>query len=129
MVRDIDDVSKRNRYKDEQLGNKMSRKDDYTRERKFKGNKADAKHRHPSNKTLDTDHITPLNVVKKRYPELTKEQQQKLANNAQHNYALTNSKLNRSKGDLENHEYLIRQFKKGEGENLETTTRMLAKEA
>lgn len=30
MVRDIDDVSKRNRYKDEQLGNKMSRKDDYT---------------------------------------------------------------------------------------------------
>jgi hypothetical protein len=128
MAREIDDVYKRKKYKEQQYGDKKSRIDDYTGERVFMGNERDAKYKHPTNKTSDTDHITPIGVVEERYKWLSKEQKQTLVNNEKHNYATTNSKLNRSKGDLENREYLIRQIKKGEPENLKTSATMLANE-
>lgn len=128
MAREIDDVYKRIKYKKEQYGDKKSRRDDYTGERVFMGNDRDAQYKHPTSKISDTDHITPIGVVEERYKRLTKEQQRALVNNEKHNYATTNSKLNRSKGDLENHEYLIRQGKKGEPEKLKTSVTMLAKE-
>lgn len=128
MSREIDDVYKRKKYKEQQYDDKKSRIDDYTGERVFMGNERDAKYKHPTNKTSDTDHITPIGVVEERYKRLSKEQQRKLVNNEKHNYATTNSKLNRSKGDLENHKYLIRQIKKGEPQNLKTSVKMLAKE-
>lgn len=128
MTREIDDVRKRQKYKEQQYGDKKSRPDDYTGERVFMGNDRDAKYKHPINKISDTDHITPISVVEERYKWLSKEEQQALANN-EHNYATVNAKLNRSKGDLENHEYLARQLKKGEPENLKTSVRMLVKEA
>lgn len=128
MRREIDNVYKRKKYKEEQYGDKKSRTDDYTGKRVFRGNTSDAKHKHSSDKISDTDHITPLDVVERRYKGLSKEQQAELANNSVHNYATTNSKLNRSKGKLENHEYLMRQFMSGNPENLETSTRMIAKE-
>lgn len=128
MAREIDNVYKRKKYKEQQYGDKKSRIDDYTGERVFMGNESDAKYKHPTHKTSDTDHITPIGVVEKRYKWLSKEQQQTLVNNEKHNYATTSSKLNRSKGDLENHKYLIRQIKKGEPENLKTSATMLVKE-
>lgn len=127
-TRNIDNVYKRKKYKDAQYGDKKSRTDDYTGERVFKGNDQTSLYKHPITKTSDTDHITPITVVEKRYPGLTEDQKKVLVNNEKHNYATTNSKLNRSKGGLENHEYLIRQIKKGEPENLKTSTQMIAKE-
>ena len=128
MAREIDDIYKRKKYKEKQYDDKKSRKYDYTGERVFMGNEKDAKYKHSTSKTSDTDHITPIGVVEERYKGLSKEQQKILVNNEKHNYATTNSKLNRSKGDLENHEYLVRQIKKGEPENLRTSVTMLAKE-
>lgn len=128
MAREIDDVYKRKIYKEQQYGDKKSRTDDYTGERVFMGNDIYGKYKHPTNKTSDTDHITPIGVVEERYKSLSKEQQKILVNNEKHNYATTNSKLNRSKGDLENHKYLIRQIKRGRPEKLKTSVTMLAKE-
>lgn len=128
MPRETDDLSKRKIYKENKYGDKRSVRDEYTGERVFKGNKQDAAHRHPIDKVSDTDHITPIKTVNERYSGLTKEQRKKLANN-EHNYAITNSKLNRSKGGLENHEYLKREIKNGEGVDLKTSVKMLEKEA
>lgn len=127
MARDIDDISKRKEYRRAQFDGKRSTYDEYTGERIFWGNKQDALHKHPISKTTDDDHITPLDRIKKRYPNLSTEQQKELANK-EYNLALTNSKLNRSKGGMENHEYLFRQLKKGEPENFKTSATMLSKE-
>ena len=127
MAREIDDVQKRKIYKEKKFGDKKSVIDAYTGERIFKGNSRDSNYKHPTDKTTDIDHITPIDVVEKRYGHLPKEQQQKLANR-EYNYAVTNSKLNRSKGKLENHEYLLKKLKKGEPENLKTSLNMLKKE-
>lgn len=68
MGRPIDDTSKRNRYRDDKFGGKKSVTDEYTGERIFYGNAKEAIHRHPTAKTTDGDHVTPLNVIEKRYP-------------------------------------------------------------
>ena len=129
MSREIDDVYKRKKYKENRYDDKKSTTDDYTGERIFRGNTSNAIHKHPSHKTSDTDHITPIKVVESRYDRLSKEQQKALVNNQNHNYATVNSKLNRSKGDLENHQYLLRQFLNGTPETFQTSARMLSKEA
>lgn len=128
LSREIDNIVKRNKYKEEKFGDKKSRKDDYTGERIFNGNSKDSIKKHSVDKVSDTDHITPIKTVQNRYKGLTKEQQRTLANN-EHNYAITNAKLNRSKGGLENHEFLMRQHLKGEKQNLKTSAKMLEKEA
>ncbi len=114
--RELDDVYKRinakDSYKNRRFNYKKSLKDDYTGERIFYGNSMESTNKHPLNKTADVDHITPISVVKKRYKDLTLEQQRKLANNQKYNYAMTNSELNRNsrtgKNALENHEYLAK---------------------
>lgn len=128
MAREIDDISKRKEYRKEQFDGKRSTIDEYSHDRIFCGNTADAAHKHPTNRTTDIDHITPLKVIQERYPKLTLEQQKELANK-EYNLALTSSKRNRSKGDLENHKYLIRQIKKGESEDVQTSMTMISKEA
>lgn len=127
MAREIDDLSKRSQYKEEKFNGKRSMRDEYTGERIFYGN-GGLKNKHSSRKVADGDHVTPLKAVQKGYAGLTPAQQRELANDKSYNYAMTNSKLNRSKGDLENHEYLWHQWKKGEPEDLETTLTMLTKE-
>lgn len=122
MNRPEDYITKRKKYIAERYGEKKSCQDDYRGGRIFKDNDC-----HPSSTTGDNDHITPIDVVKKKYPGLSEEEHRKLANN-RHNFAMTNSKLNRSKKNLENHEYLIRQAKKGKPEDLNTTKNMLLKE-
>ena len=127
MARETDDIAKRKKYRSERFAGKKSTKDEYTGERIFSGNKKDALRKHPTSKTTDDDHITPLKVIDQRFSNLSSEQKKELANRT-YNLALTNSKLNRSKGGMENHEYLLKQIKKGESENLQTTARMLSKE-
>lgn len=117
MAREIDDIAKRKQYREEQFDGKRSTTDEYRGGRIFSGNSPSASYKHPIEKLTDNDHITPLEVVAERYPNLSKEQQKQIANQY-YNLALTNSKLNRSKGALENHEYLQRQFKTGQGVTL-----------
>ena len=128
LAREIDDIAKRKKYKQNQYGDRKSRKDDYTGERVFSGNTEKAIKKHPIDKISDTDHVTPIKVVQSRYKGLSDDQQRIIAN-SEHNYAITNSKLNRSKGGLENHEYLMRQTLKGENPGLKTSAKMLEKEA
>lgn len=128
MTREIDDLSKRAAYKKERFGDKKSTIDDYTGKRIFAGNKQDSVKKHPTTKTTDVDHVVPIDVVEKKYPFLTPEEQKEIVNN-QHNLAVTNSKLNRSKGNSTNQEYLYRQLKKGKPESLETSMNMLEKGA
>lgn len=116
--REIDDVYKRitssNSYKNKMFDGKRSIADEYTGDRIFYGNAPKAEHLHDLNKTADVDHITPIAKIKERYGDLKIEQQRKLANNEQYNYAMTNSKLNRiEKNSAENHEYLTRKAKSG----------------
>lgn len=127
MVRESDDINKRKKYKKECFGNKKSTRDEYTDERIFSGNRKDASRRHPTEKTADIDHITPIDKIDQRYKNWTPEQRKELAN-MERNYAVTNSKLNRSKGNRENHEYLIREFKKGQSADWDTTINMLGLE-
>ncbi len=96
--REIDDISKRKLYKDKKFKDKDYIKDSYT------GNFI------PYDCT-DDDHITPIAVIEDRYGDLLKEQQKKIANR-EYNQALTSSKVNRSKGALENHQYLKREVNK-----------------
>lgn len=128
MAREHDDINKRRKYAEERFDGKKSIIDDYTGERIFKGNSSESINKHPISKTTDVDHITPIAVLKKRYSGiLTDEQIRIIANNA-HNYALTNSSLNRTKGGKTNLSYLCDQFEKGTPEDLRTTTRMITKQ-
>lgn len=116
--RELDDVYKRissqNSYKNRVFDGKRSITDEYTGERIFYGNSSDAEHLHGLNKTADVDHITPIAKIKERYGDLEIEQQRKLANNEQYNYAMTNSELNRiGKNSSENHVYLAEKAKSG----------------
>lgn len=126
--RSNDNVNKRNQYKEELFDGKKSVIDDYSGKRIFKGNSSDMSKKHNISKTTDIDHITPITVVEKRYSDLKDSQIKKLAN-ADYNYAATASSLNRSKGALENHQYLIREAKKGKPRDIKTTFRMSKHEA
>lgn len=131
-VRSSDNVYQRRKYKDDQFGDKRSTRDAYTGNRIFYGNPKGAKYKHSTTKTTDIDHITPIEVIERRYPNLTQAQQKELANLTVRrpkitkngyevkteyvNYATTNAHLNRSKGGQTNAQYLIREFRKGEQE-------------
>ena len=82
MGRELDDITNRKKYKEEKFNGKRSMKDEYTGERIFIGNAKDAKYKHSS--TADSDHITSIDVVKKRYADLKPEQQKKLAKAVKH---------------------------------------------
>lgn len=127
MAREIDDTSKRKQYKQGKFDGKKSMRDEYTGKTIYASN-AGLERKHSAKKVSDTDHITPIDVIEKRYGGLTREQQRKLANSSS-NLAMTNSSLNRSKGGLENHKYLYREWENGDSEDLKTTITMLTKEA
>lgn len=113
--RQIDDpyhrINAKNSYKNQVFDGKKTTKDAYTGKDIYYGNASEAKRVHGIDRTADVDHITPIAKVKKRYGDLPVEQQRKLANNPNYNYAMTNSKLNRhGKNALENHVYLKKQL-------------------
>ena len=127
MARELDDVYIRQLYKDAMFDGKKTTIDEYTGEKIYYGNKKDAIRKHSVSKTSDIDHIVPIDVVKRLYPDLSPDQQRLLVNNLR-NYAITNSSLNRKKGGFENHEYLLKQLLSGEPEDIKTTINMIVKE-
>lgn len=109
--RQIDDpyhrINAKDSYKNKVFNGKKTSVDAYTGEKIYYGNAPDAKRLHGIDRTADVDHVTPIAKVKERYGDLSIEQQRKIANNPEYNYAMTNSELNRhGKNALENHEYL-----------------------
>ena len=110
-TRDIDDPSKRKKYKEKKFNGKKSTQDEYSKKKIYKQNKPNAKRKHSTSTLSEVDHVVTLSTIKTRYADLTPEQQKKIAN-MYTNYALTNTHLNRSKRNLENHEYIERELKK-----------------
>lgn len=115
--RPIDDpyhrINANDSYKNQVFDGKKTTVDAYTGKKIYYGNAADAKRMHSIDRTADVDHITPIAKVRDRYGDLSIEQQRKIANNPNYNYAMTNSELNRhGKNALENHEYLAKELGK-----------------
>lgn len=139
--RQIDDpyhrITAKNSYKNQVFDDKKTTVDTYNGKTIYYGNASNAKRVHGLDRTADVDHVTPIATVKDRYGDLTIEQQRKIANNPQYNYAMTNSELNRhGKNALENHEYLakklddnIEAFKNGNVDDALQEMRELSNEA
>ena len=73
LAREIDDIAKRKKYKQNQYGDRKSRKDDYTGERVFSGNTKKAIKKHPIDKISDTDHVTPSKAGIKGFRMISRE--------------------------------------------------------
>ena len=128
MAREIDDISKRRKARERKFNGKRTTIDDYTKKKIHWGNKPNSKYKFSTSLTTDDDHVIPVKKVNKVYFDLSEEQRKKLANR-DYNLAFVNSRLNRSKGELSNHEYLFRQIVKREPEDVTTTVNMLEREA
>lgn len=107
----VDDINRRNNaadsYKNRSFGNKKSITDEYTGKRIFYN-----ANKHINEKQSNVDHIVPLDEQIRRYgSDLTPEQIRTMAN-ADANLANTNASLNKSKGALNNHEYIAKNILK-----------------
>ena len=105
----VDDINRRNNaadsYKNRSFGNKKSITDEYTGKRIFYN-----ANKHINEKQSNVDHIVPLDEQIRRYGyDLTPEQIRTMAN-ADANLANTNASLNKSKGALNNHEYIAKKY-------------------
>lgn len=106
----MDNPYKRKKYKENKEGNKLI-EDEYTDGSKIYRNTKDAKNRNfknPTEKTSDVDHIIPLKEIHLRTEKnpMLSQQDVKEIGNIVDNYAITNSKDNRSKGDKTNTEFV-----------------------
>ena len=127
MSREIDDVYKRRRMRDESLGGRRSTTDEYTGNRVFRQTDSNSRYQHPSDKVVNMDHITPVKRINDRYGDLSVEQRRNLAND-RHNLASTNESMNKSKGSRTNTEYLANKIRSGERVEPRTATRMVGKQ-
>ncbi len=114
MARETDDVKKRKKIAEERFGGKKTIKDDYTSKR-IQKNKS------------NVDHVTPIDEVDRRYSNYSPEERKRIAN-TEKNLAITNEKINKSKGNLTNSEYIDRELKKGKKISVETAGNMLEKQ-
>ena len=91
-AREIDNSYKRiggnNSYRTQRFEGMKSMIDDYTGQRIFMDST-----KHPVSTAAQVDHIIPLHVVQKKYPDLSLAQQKYIANHSS-NYAMTNGQLN-----------------------------------
>lgn len=126
MSRDIDDVYRRGKYKDEAFGDKRSISDDYTGDRIFRGNTG-LINKHPVNKITDSDHVVSVSAAEKRYPDLSKDQQRSLVNDRS-NIAHTNASLNREKGGMSNVAYVAQKMRDGEPLSAKTAANMVSRQ-
>ena len=105
----VDDINRRSNapdsYKNRSFGNKKSVIDEYTGERIF----YDA-NKHSNKTQSNVDHIVPLDEQIRRYGSDLKPEQIREMANADLNLANTNASLNKSKGALNNHEYLAKKY-------------------
>ena len=104
-AREIDNQYKRiggkHSYKDQRFDGMRSMLDDYTGQRVFFDST-----KHTVDTSAQIDHVIPLHVVQKKYPDLSIEQQKAIAN-----YAVTNAKLNMYvKNGKMNHQVIAEQF-------------------
>ena len=125
LRKQVDDLGRRNyrkdSYKNRYFKGKRIQIDEYTGEKIYYS----SKNKYRTNKTCNIDHIKPIDGLIKRYNgKLTVKEIKALAN-SDFNLAATSEKLNKSKGALENHQYLIRQIKSKNPENIKTTYNML----
>lgn len=132
---DIDDVYKRNNannsYKNRAFEGKRTAIDEYTGEKIYYSDKSvnGVKRHFKTTSTSNIDHVTPVDRLIERYGNDLKAEQIKKMANSDYNLANTNEALNKSKGAMTNLEYLKDKRQKGEPESLNTTVRMLHKEA
>ena len=105
----VDDINRRNNaadsYKNRSFGKRKSVADEYTGERIFSNSGS-----HVKTKQANVDHIVPLDEQIRRYGSDLKPEQIREMANADLNLANTNASLNKSKGALNNHEYIAKKY-------------------
>lgn len=122
---DIDNYGARNSnkdsYKNRTFDGKRTTKDEYTGKNVYYSSNG----HYTTKTTSNVDHVVPIDKLIKRYEnELSKEDLSRLAN-ADSNLAITAEKLNKSKSNMNNTEYLAKQFRKGTPEELKTSAKMV----
>ena len=129
----VDNQYRRKQFKIKHFGGKRSAIDEYTGNRVFfaargvGAQKGSSRH-FTTGTTANQDHIIPIDVIIKRYGNRLTPEQMRMIANSDYNLAIINEALNKSKGNLQNHQYLIRQWMKGDPENLKTTYLMLKRQ-
>lgn len=120
-----------NSYKNRKFSGKRITTDEYTGKKLYysangigKG-RNDSRH-YTTNTASNVDHITPIDVLIKRYSDKVPVDDLCVIANSDYNLAVTNEAINKQKGGLTNLEYLLEQLEKGTPEDAETTLRMLA---
>jgi len=126
--KDIDDVGRRKyrngSYMNRYFNEKRTAQDEYTGKKLYYAKQG----KYTTKTTANVDHVVPIGKLKEKYDEsLTKSELKDIAN-SDYNLAITSERLNKSKNDQDNHEYLIRQLKDGKPENALTTYNMLKME-
>ncbi len=107
----IDDISKRQRFKEHHFGEKKTVEDPYTGKTLHKESKAAANKYGPNHATQhssDVDHVTPLAKIHKQYSsnEFLDTTDLKKIGNIDANYQVIASTVNRQKGEKTNFEYI-----------------------
>ena len=111
-------------YKNRSFGNKRTMIDEYTGKKIYYS----SDNHFTTQRTSNIDHIVPLDKLAKRYSgEISQEQLRRIAN-SDYNLAVTNETLNKSKSNLNNHEFLLRQLKQGDVYDVCTSYNMLQKQ-
>lgn len=130
----VDDVYKRNiskdSYKNRKFDGKRVTKDEYGGKdvyysSKGEGKGADTPRHYSTERTSNTDHVTPTDVLIERFGKILSPEDIREIANSDFNLVITNEARNKRKGKQTNLEYLISQIEKGDPENAETTIKML----
>lgn len=126
--KDVDDFARRNTrddsYKNRVFDGKRTTVDEYTGKKLFYASKDHYK----TTKTVNIDHIVPIDQLIKKYSNSFSAKEIKEIANADFNLVATSESLNKSKSNMSNHEYLYTQLKKGNTKDLYTGFNMLKEE-
>ena len=126
--KDVDDFTRRNTredsYKNRIFNGKRTTIDEYTGEKLF----YDSKNHFKTTKTVNIDHIVPIDQLIKKYSNSFSAKEIKEIANADFNLVATSESLNKSKSNMSNNEYLYKQLKRGNTKDLYTSFNMLKEE-
>lgn len=125
--KDVDDFARRNTrndsYKNRVFNGKKTTIDEYTGKKMF-----DTKNHYKTTKTVNIDHVVPIDQLIKKYGNDLSAKEIKEIANSDFNLVATSESLNKAKSNMSNHEYLYKQLKKGKVEDLYTSFSMLKEE-